>query len=272
MNTIPETDYLFNFKFNLHKSLIPIGIDDQDYERLKIVYGVSDEWMKQTVESINASNEKHAAALAKKFDLEPLNRRPIKIAFFGDSITSDRQSFLNILKIALRNEQNVKLVDMAISAHKSGDLFTATYPNMVGEHADIAHIMIGTNDVRQTDGEQRLYNTSPMEFEKNVEYVVSELVKDGTRIVLTTIPPYSQKKSSESFADCRAVFLEEGRKLFNEILARIARKYNVYLNQMDERYAEYSAEELTLNDGIHLNEIGQDILAEGVLKAIMELI
>lgn len=272
MSTVPEIDYSFNFKFNLHKSIIPIGIDDHDYDRLKTVYGVSDEWMKQTVESISASNKEHAEILAKKFDFEQLNKKPLKIVFFGDSITSDRQSYFNIMKIALQNCQNVNLVDMSISAHKSTDLFTALYPNMVGEHADIAHIMIGTNDVRQMDDDQRLHHTGPEEYEKNVSYVVSELVKDGTKVIITTMPPYSTEKSSVCFAENRALFLEEGRQLYNGILARVAEKYNVFLNKMDERYAAYTPEELTLDDGIHLNAIGQDILAEGVVESILTLI
>ena len=271
MSTPSEIDYLFNFKFNLHKSLIPIGIDDHDYDRLKTVYGVSDEWMKQTVESIESSNKQHAEMLSSQFDFEKLNKKPIKIVFFGDSITSDRQSYLNILKIALQNYKNVQLVDMAISAHKSGDLFTATYPNMIGEHADIAHIMIGTNDVRQINDEDRAYHTSPEEYEKNVDYVVSELTKDGTKVILTTIPPYSQDKADKSFVGCRALFLEESRKLFNSILAWTAEKHGALLNQMDELYAPYTAEELTLTDGIHLNAIGQDLLAQGVMKSILEL-
>ena len=272
MSNVPEIDYAFNFKFNLHKSIIPIGIDDYDYDRLKTVYGVSDEWMKQTVEAISASNKEHAEILAKKFDLEQLNKKPVKIVFFGDSITSDRQSYFNIMKVALQDCQNVNLVDMSISAHKSTDLFTALYPNMVGEHADIAHIMIGTNDVRQMDDDKRLHHTGPEEYEKNVRYVVSELVKDGTKVIITTMPPYSREKSSVVFAENRALFLEESRQLYNGILARVAKDCNVVLNEMDARYAAYTPEELTLDDGIHLNAIGQDILAEGVVEAIIDLI
>lgn len=272
MEQASAIDYRFNFKFNLHKSLIPIGIDDNDYQRLKAVYGVDDAWMEETLSQFAQSNARYAEKLRRSFDLDKLEKKPVKIAFFGDSITSDRQSYLNILKDAVKDSKNVTLVDMAISAHKSVDLFTAIYPNMVAEHADIAHIMIGTNDVRRINDAQRLYHTSPNEYEKNVDYVVSALVKDGTKVILTTIPPYSQEKADKSFVGAHVLFLEEDRTLFNGILHRIAKKYGAVLNDMDPLYHQYPVEEITLDDGIHLNEIGQDLLAQGVVKTILELV
>lgn len=271
MNNMPEIDYLFNFKFNLHKSVIPIGIDDHDYDRLKIVYGVNDDWIKKVVADIETSNSFYAEKLAKQFDLSILNKSPLKVIFLGDSITSDRQSYLNILKKATAGFENLKQIDMSISAHKSGDLFTATYPGIIAEHANIAHIMIGTNDVRQIDDENRKFHTSPEEYEKNVDYVVSELVKDGTKVILSTIPPYSQEKASTSFVGCRALFLEESRQLYNQILSRVAERNGALLNQMDPYYSAYKVEEITLVDGIHLNAIGQDLLAQGVVKSIMKI-
>lgn len=271
MANTPVQDYHFNFKFNLHKSLIPIGIDDSDYVRLQTVYGVDEEWMQKTVSEFAQSNAHYAQLLKEEVDLSAFGRAPLKIAFFGDSITSDRQSYLNILKLATKEYPDVTLVDMAISAHKSGDLFTAVYPKMVDEHADIAHIMIGTNDIRRIDDELCLYHTSPAEYEKNVDYVVSALVKDGSKVILTTIPPFSREKSSRAFAKGKALFLEEDRQIFNAILAKVAEKYGAYLNQMDSLYAQYTPEQLTLDDGIHLNATGQELLLRGVVNSILEL-
>ena len=272
MANASQQDYHFNFKFNLHKSLIPIGIDDSDYIRLQTVYGVDGEWMRETVTEFTQSNTHYAQLLKEEVDLSILGSKPLKIAFFGDSITSDRQSYLNILKLATKEYQNISLVDMAISAHKSVDLLTAIYPNMVGEHADIAHIMIGTNDLRRIDDERCLYHTSPAEYEKNVDYVVSALVKDGTKVILTTIPPFSKEKSSKAFAEAKALFLEQDRQIFNAIIMKIAKKYGAYINHMDSSYAQYTPEQLTLDDGIHINEIGQDLLLRGVVNSILELI
>ena len=44
--------------------------------------------------------ELEALLLKEDVDLSAFGSKPLKIAFFGDSITSDRQSYLNILKLA----------------------------------------------------------------------------------------------------------------------------------------------------------------------------
>lgn len=272
MANTPQQDNHFNFKFNLHKSIFPIGIDDDDYARLQTVYNVDAEWMQQTASEFAQSNARHAGLLKEKCDLSPLGAKPLKIVFFGDSNTSNRQSYLNILKAATKGYSQLQLVDRSISGQKAGDLFTAIHPSMVGEHADIAHIMIGTNDFRRIIDQAKLYHTSPAEFEKNVDYVVSALIMDGSKVILTTIPPFSAEKAEKHFSKALGMFDEEDRQLYNSILGRIAKKHGAYLNQMDPLYAQYTPEQLTLQDGIHLSDLGHDLLAQGVVNSILKLI
>lgn len=272
MANTPEQDHHFNFKFNLHKSIIPIGIDDNDYTRLQTVYNVDSEWMRLTVSEFAQSNARHAQRLKEERDLSTLGIKPLKIVFFGDSNTSNRQSYLNILKAATEDYPQLHLVDRSISGHKTGDLFTAIYPAMVGEHADIAHIMIGTNDFRRIIDPAKLYHTGPAEFEKNVDYVVSALIKDSSQVILTTIPPFSKEKSDKHFSKSNGIFDEADRQLYNSILENVAHKYGAYLNQMDALYAQYTPEQLTIGDGIHLSELGHDLLAQGVVDSILKVI
>ena len=263
-----KADCQFNFKFNLHKSLLPIGIDDHDLSRLSVVYGTDSEWLRKEAALIEQANARCAARLETQFNLSALTGKQAKIIFLGDSITSDRQSYLNILKQALSGSTGLKLVDLSISAQKSVDLFTGIYPDIIAQRADIAHIMIGTNDVRRIDDERRLYHTSPAEYEKNMDFVIGALIKGGSSVILSTIPPFSREKASRHFAGGYVLYLEEDRRLYNEILTQLAQKHHVVLNQMDEAYSKYTAEELTLDDGIHLNALGQELLACGVLQAL----
>lgn len=263
-----KPDYQFNFKFNLHKSLLPIGIDDHDLSRLSVVYGVDSAWLRNETALIRRANARCAAHLETQFNLSALSGKQAKIIFLGDSITSDRQSYLNILKQALSGTPDLKLIDLAISAQKSVDLFTGVYPDIIAQRADIAHIMIGTNDVRRIDDERRLYHTSPAEYEKNMDFVIGALIRNGSSVILTTIPPFSREKAAQHFAGGYVLYLDEDRRLYNEILARLAQKHHAVLNQMDEAYSKYTAGELTLDDGIHLNTLGQELLACGVLKAL----
>ena len=258
-------------KFNIHKSLIPIGISDDDYSRLAKVYDADDALMEQVVSTIEKSNGLYAQRITEKFDFAKLIEKPITLAFLGDSITSDRQSYFNIIRKATGNG-NAVFVDYAISGQKSGDLFTVMYPDIISVHSDIAHIMIGTNDMRRMNDEMRLYHTSPEEYEKNLDYIVRALVNDGTKVILTTIPPVSQEKVTKNYPDHRMLFLEEDRILFNHILSHIAEKYGATLNNMDSFYCQYTTEELTIPDGIHLNALGQELLSYGVMQTILDVL
>ena len=272
MANLSEQERLFNFRFNLHKTIFSIGVEDHDYAKLQEVYGVDSQWMQQTVSEFAQSNAQNAQQLKEECDLYALSLKPLKIVFLGDSNTSNRQSYLNILKAATVDYPQLQLIDKAVSGFKSGDLLTTIHPSVIDEHADIAHIMIGTNDFRRIADAKKLYHTSPAEFEKNLDYVVSAFIKDGSRVILTTIPRFSKEKSDKHFAKSNGTFEEEDRKLYNAIIEGIAYKYGAYLNKMDELFAQHTPEELTLPDGIHLCELGHGVLARGVADSIVNLI
>lgn len=273
MSTSVNYDALFNMvQFNIHKSLISIGIQDDDYRRLSQLYDVDLSLLHKVISNIQESNTAYAKKLETKLDLTKLAEQPIKLAFLGDSITSDRMGYMNVIRRAMQGQDNVTFFDFAISGQKSGDLFTIMYPNVIGEHVDIAHIMIGTNDMRRMDDDTLLYHTSPAEYEKNLDYIVRELVRDRTKVILTTIPPVSTINTKKSYPNHRLLFLEEDRILYNDIIKRIAQEYGATLNDMDPLYGQFTVEELTIDDGLHLNNLGQELLTYGVMKTLLSVL
>ena len=55
----------------------------------------------------------------------------------------------------------------SISGQTSGELFITMYPSIFQSHADLAHLMIGTNDCRRTVDAPHALHTGLEEFEKN---------------------------------------------------------------------------------------------------------
>lgn len=267
----PIYDFQFSFQFNLHKSLIPVGIGDDDYDRLRYVYGVQKEILMQEVHAIDRSNYQSAKELSSRIDCSSLSRKgAIKIAFLGDSITSDRQSYFNIIRTALEDFKNIVLYDCSISGQKSGDLFTAMYPNYYELQPNIAHIMIGSNDFHRLIKPDGPFDTSPAEYEKNIDFIVSAFAANGTKVIITTIPPFSKEKATASFSRHQRLSLETDRLTFNAILKKVADKHGACYNAMDDKYAPYTRDELTLPDGVHLSGIGQQLLAQSILQAVLK--
>ena len=268
-------DFPFAFKFNIHKSHIPLDIDDNDYQRLQAVYGVDRQTVLQEAAKIEASNTKYAKELlsgmaASKEDIKAAGDN--RISFLGDSITSDRQSYMNIIKRAFAEYNNISVADYAVSGFKSGDLLTMLFPDVIADHADIACIMIGTNDMRRTNDAHRALHTGLEEYEKNLRYVTCKLTEDGSKVILTTIPPFSLDKITANLEGYNILYTEDDRSAFNASVRRIAREHHAVLNDMDEAYAKYPAGDLTLDDGLHLNELGQQLLAGQLFPMIVNQI
>lgn len=262
-------EFQFNFKFNLHKSCIPVGIDDHDYPRLSVVYGVPEEELMEEVRQTEAGNRAEAELLiaGKKDALAKLSGK--RIAFLGDSITSDRASYFNILRTALEG-YDVQLLDDSISGYKLVDIITSLVPNVTGFNADIVHIMIGSNDMKRTTDGADMILFSPEEYERDLNYLLQVLTKCGAKVIISTIPPFDLPKIKVKFWDANVQYFEEDRARFNAIVRGKAAQWGCMLNEMDPTYSGYTTDELTRDDGLHLNALGQRLMVNAVLDKLAE--
>lgn len=271
-NNQAAAKFPFFFEYNVHKSTIPIGIMDSDYERLAATYGVTLDTLLEQVADIDESNKQNAVLLLKATDSSTVRHLANKkLVFCGDSNTSCRKSYMNIIRTALSNLAGFNAVDCAVSGYRVSNLVYNMYPNVHSLHADIAHIMIGTNDIRRTDGPSHLIMTPAEHFFQSLDFIVTGLVEDGTKVILSTLPPVSKSKIATSQEGWRSAFWEEDRMIFNRIIRNIAEKHNVVINDMEDIYKHYSPEELTIDDGIHLNELGHQLLAKKLMQILIAL-
>lgn len=262
----------FFFEYNIHKSTIPLGVEDTDYGRLAATYGVDEETVLEQVAAITASNEKNAKGLLQSVcrnDLKKLENK--RVAFLGDSNTSFRKSYMNVIRTALRDLPGFRTHDCAVSGNRVGNLVYNMYPNIHSLHADIAHVMIGGNDMRRTDGPMYVIMTQPDHFYRCLDFVVTGLVEDGTKVILSTVTPVCIPKLAKSQEGWRSAFREEDRQEFNDQIRKLAAKHNIRLNDMESTFSQYTPEELTADDGLHLSELGQQLLAERVLQAMLKV-
>ena len=262
-------EFQFNFKFNLHKSVIPIGIADDDYERLSVVYGVPLEDILEEANAHAATNAEEAAWLAERFPnaVEALANK--RIVFMGDSITDDRQSYVNIYKRLLK-DAGTEIMNDAISAYKLVDIITNFVPRVTDFKPQLVHIMVGSNDMKRTSDAAEAQMVTSAEYERQLSYLVWRLKLENARVILTTVPPFDPRKVHDSFFEANIVYRPEDREAYNAAIRRVARMQDCVLNDMEAIYSEYSTDEITRDDGLHLNRLGQRLLATRVLKLLIE--
>ena len=171
-----------NFRFQAHKSLgFCASIPEDAYDCLSGIYGLPAQVLREEAERCAQLTEQAAAALLRGQPLrKELWREPCTISILGDSISSYQASFWRMLKRALRGCP-VRFCDHSISGQTSGELFITMYPSIFQSHADLAHLMIGTNDCRRTVDAPHALHTGLEEFEKNVRFLLASLQSGGSR-------------------------------------------------------------------------------------------
>lgn len=263
----------FNISFNLHKSYVDFGVVDNDVERMAKVYDADVEEVKAIFEKVEAENNKNAEIIKKKVDLSCVNKdKEIKIAYLGDSITSYKMSHQNIVKAALKEYKNIIFKDFAISGYKSGDILTGLFPGVMEFAPDIAVMMIGTNDMRMTNDKYRMTHTSLEEYERNINFVAEYLKANGCTTILVTLPPFSIEKINVALDGFNILYEQETADKYDNAIISVAKKQGLPLVDMREVYKEYDPYKITIDDGLHLDTVGQTVLAGEIFPVLIDLL
>lgn len=267
MDMTLQSELYNNVKFNMHKLIL--DIEEDDYGRIGMVFGDNPDKVRDFLNCFSENLYRQAQMLKDKIDLPEVKTRKA-IAFIGDSITSDRESFMNILKKAFENETNLGFIDAAVSGDKSDDARMKFYYRTMRHHPDIVHILLGTNDIRESDDKYGNTCVSLHDYKMNMEYMVGTLTEEGIKVILSTISPVDNTGLKKRFPDDNWIYHRENMDRVNEILEEISLKYQVTLNDMRPVYGKFETKELLLSDGLHLNENGQQLLSQNVLKSLIQ--
>lgn len=265
------SDEEFHLRFNFQK-LLRIDIDDDDYERISKALNIQLEYTKKTLEAYTKKNMSIAAKLEKKTDtLSKVNKMiKKKVMFIGDSITSDRLSFFNIIRILFNDYKGIEFIDAAVSCGKTPELVDEFYGRVLNHNPEVVSIMIGTNDFRRNNNEYGKNTVEPDGYEKNLEYIFMMLSEKKTQTIITTLPCYDNKRIGEIYAEQNWAYLDEDYQIYNDIIRRVGSKYNARINDMEKAYKDAGYENILIFDGIHLNLKGQALLAKHLLPYFIE--
>lgn len=267
MDLTLKSELYNNIKFNMQKLIL--DVPERDTLWLSRIFAAQEREVEALIEGFENTVLQQVKEIREKGNI-PQVHGPKTIVFVGDSITSDRESCLNILKKLYEDEKELKWVDAAISGDKSDDAKMKFYERTMNHHPDIAHVLIGTNDMRRSDDEDGESCLSLEDYRKNLEYIVKRLKANGVKIILTTISPILNEGVRKRFPNDNWIYKEEDIRAVNIIIEETAAKYEVKLNDMRPVYGGYRPEEILFQDGLHLNALGQKLLTGKILAALEE--
>jgi lysophospholipase L1-like esterase len=203
-------------------------------------------------------------------------RKKRKILFLGDSITGQGLKFkgyiTHISRLIKQDglEEKYELIGAGRSGDKVYDLYLRLDEDVLAKGPDVVVIFIGVNDVwhKQTSGT----GTDADKFVAFYTAIINRLKASGTKIVLCTPAVIGEKVDYKNW-------LETDLNNYSDVVRNLASQHNLPVVDVRKHFLEYNLINnpenleagILTTDGVHLNDRGNELVAEEMWKVIREI-
>ena len=208
-------------------------------------------------------------------------QKKTKVIFFGDSITrlgveKDKRSGTgyilrldSMIKTEKKSDQ-YELTGSGIDGNKVYDLYLRMEDDVLGKNPDVVVVYVGVNDVwhKSLLGT----GTDADKFEKFYYAILKKLKGKNIKAILCTPAVVGEKTDASNP-------LDGDLNRYSNIIRDIAKKSNLPLIDLRKKYHEYLEKNNPDNkdrgiltyDGVHMNDAGNQFLADIMWKTVKEL-
>jgi lysophospholipase L1-like esterase len=196
-----------------------------------------------------------------------------RVIFFGDSITQagvQPNGYITKLAELLKQkglENNYELLGAGISGNKVYDLFLRMDEDVLSKNPDMVVIWVGVNDVwhKRSSGT----GTDADKFERFYTAILKKLKEKNIKAAICTPAAIGEKTDFTNE-------LDGDLNKYSAMIRNIAQKNNCALVDLRQSFLQYNLannkenKELGIltTDRVHLNEKGNQFVAEEMLKAL----
>ncbi len=197
-----------------------------------------------------------------------------QVVFLGDSITEEGRTlelgFINLLEESLDSEK-FNLIGKGISGDKVSDLLVRYEDDVLVQNPDIVFIYIGINDVWHS---YDVGKGSDIDFyEKGLRKIITDIKKRGAKIILCTPTVIGERVT---FEDELEIKRDQELDAFSGVVRNLASEFNTELLDLRTIFKNYIVEnnqnndyqDFLTDDGVHLNDAGNKLIAEKMLNYI----
>ena len=219
-----------------------------------------------------------------------------KIVFLGDSITNagvyDTEvgipydgelvypkytGFITLLSRSV--EESTELIGKGIGGDKVSDLLTRYRNDVIQLNPDIVFIYIGINDVWHkydfgTGSDIDLY-------EKGLRQIIGDIKNIGAEVILCTPTVIGENKGEftlvNQFKDIETMqIMNSDLDAYSDIIRKLSSEFNtelidlrkIFMNYISENNPNNDPSGITTYDGVHLNDQGNKLIADEMLRFI----
>jgi lysophospholipase L1-like esterase len=217
-----------------------------------------------------ASSAPASAAEAPSITLKKGDR----IVFLGDSITeagAAKKGYITRIKETIGKKQpdlGIDIVGAGISGNKVPDLQRRVDRDVVAKKPSIVFIYIGINDVWHGESDPKR-GTSPEKFEAGLKEVIGKIVAGGARVILCTPTVIGEKKNGKNRNDKKLdEFAAISRAVAKELKLPLCDLRKAFIHYLKDHNPKDAERDVLTTDGVHLNDAGNKLVAETMLKML----
>lgn len=213
-----------------------------------------------------------AASLAGCTGAKLSLRNGERIIFLGDSITElgvKPKGYITLLRQELNARHpdlSIEIIGAGVSSNKITDLQKRLRPDVIGKKPTIVVIYIGINDVWHWALEN-LQGTTREQYESGLREIIARIQYSGAEVILCTPSVIGEKKDGTNAQD---VALDEysgiSRKVARELGARLCDLRKAFVGYLSLHNKDNKEKDILTNDGVHLNDEGNKLVAAELLK------
>jgi lysophospholipase L1-like esterase len=199
-----------------------------------------------------------------------------RIVFFGDSITEQGMKpngYVVLIKNELnvrRPDQGIEIIGAGVSGNRVPDLLGRVAQDVINLKPSIVVIHIGINDVWHwaLEGHQ---GTPKDRYETDLREVIARIQYAGAKVILCTPSVIGEKYDGTNPQDA---MLDEyaaiSRKIALDVGVRLCDLRKAFLDYLKVHNKENKEKGVLTTDGVHLNDEGNKLVAQEILKLLQE--
>jgi isoamyl acetate esterase len=207
-------------------------------------------------------------------DDTPALKKGETIVFFGDSITQGGvgpKGYVTVIKNTLNEKHqdlNITIVGAGISGNKVPDLQKRLEKDVLAKKPTIVVIYIGINDVWHGERNPAL-GTPKDKFESGLTDIIGKIQASGARVVLCTPTVIGEKKPGSNKLDAKLdEYSEISRTVAKETKSALCDLRKAFQDHLTKHNADDTDKGVLTTDRVHLNDAGNRLVAETILKVI----
>ena len=201
--------------------------------------------------------------------------KPKKVIFFGDSITQagvSPKGYITQIAQSLEKQglkDKYELIGAGIGGNKIYDLYLRMEEDVLNKKPDLVLIYIGVNDVWH----KSMYGTGtdPDKFVKFYQAIINKIQANGAKVILCTPAAIGERTDSSNMQD-------GDMNNYSNLIRDLAKKNNLQLVDLRKDFLDYNLKNNAENkekgilttDRVHLNDLGNQFVADKMLPFITE--